>query len=167
METQEYSHGENVMFGNNMPDLTRWTLDSSDVIDEVEHKLRGEIWDNSSERYIKKYDELLNDKGINIMMSILHTHLTKNFKLTVLAEHEVLAISKAVRKDIIKLLFIYYKEYGAEKSKLSLIVNMVDHPIFVHLKSALNGETLKFLKTAEHRVDHVQSVQRETNEGGS
>ena len=56
----------------------QFRLDSSDVIEEILHYLRGEVWDIKEKKYVKKFERLCNEDGINTFASVLYSHLNKN-----------------------------------------------------------------------------------------
>ena len=135
------------------PDIIKWQLDPSDILKELEYKLRGIIWDEELGKFIQARKPLANNEGINILMTIIESRINKILILSNLDEFDVKAIVIDCISNVIDLLFMRYEELGIKKEHLSNVRGIIDDTIYVTLRRALNQGEREFLKTTEKRIE--------------
>ncbi len=70
--------------------FTKELLENVDLIEYLEHSLKGEVWDGSA--YVQKYPPLLTNAGINGTLAIAHQISDKHNSLTYYDEDDVMEI---------------------------------------------------------------------------
>jgi len=63
-------------------DVTRYILQTDDVIEEIEMKLRGKVWSPMKERWVQKGPPLMNEIGINRVVIVLANFLNRHQALS-------------------------------------------------------------------------------------
>lgn len=139
--------GDNVTYVDSSSDVIRYQLDSSDIIELIEHYLKGEVWDHSKEQYIKKFEPIVNENGFNSIMNFLVSRVNRIFSTTNIDEKEIYMMIRTLRFDLIDLLEMNWKNFGLKKSNLSPLLNMITDAVFVTLKKSQNGTFMKLLQT--------------------
>ena len=138
---------------NNRPDLLKWQLDPREVIDEIEHKLRGEIFVNREKGYQQLREPLVNEMGINTLMVVVEAMISKMITLSNFDEKEINLLMLDFTNNIIDMLYVNYVYWGINKSHLRTIRIIICNPVHATLKRALNGGEREFLKTTERRIE--------------
>lgn len=136
----------------------QYRLDSSDIIEEILHYLRGEVWDPKHKNYVKKYERLCNDDGINAIASVLYSHLNKNIYTSDLEEEDINRIAREIRIAIAMLVSLYYHEFGIDEKYRKLIILEVDHQVYAALRRALEGGERNLIGRSVTRVETVQQL---------
>jgi len=128
-------------------DLIRFQLELNDTIENIEHYLRGDIPTIKERKKTWKpgtpEDSLLNEKGINEILRILHTYLNKNTILSNLDELKINEICTVLGTEINDLIFMRYDEYGMDtkekRKSYPLLVYNITYPIYFTMRRALGG----------------------------
>jgi hypothetical protein len=169
--SEEYGYGEDALpyIAGGLPqqgmssDLIRWQLSGEQVLDEIEHNLKGEIWVVDAEgrgSFVTRYKALLNDNGVNAMMAGIRHVLNANIYLSDLEEEDIRNLTLSSTIDAIFKLRQMYKEWGVDVANLSTIVNIIEFQTYAALRRAYKGATMHFLITTqrviEQRVDRPQ-----------
>lgn len=149
-----------------MPDnanLTMWSLSSQDILKEIEHDLRGEIFNEETEKWelVAEGKPLMNDEGIRSIVSLARTIVNKVAFLSNLSEDMVLQISRDFADDLADLLFNNIEQFEIKRTHLNIIVTKISYIIYVALQRAYEEGERRFLKTAERRI---VSVRQDPNE---
>jgi len=109
---------------------TQWELSFYDVIDEIEHILRGEVrnregvWEAKEDAQGNSF-RLLNDRGIHDIKMILNALVNKNTFLTVLPEERVYYFIRTFRINIVSLLAMNHRSYDLDRKYRDYIVEMI------------------------------------------
>lgn len=127
------------------PDLLIQQMETEDIIELLEHLLRGEFKTNDG-NWLQKGKILLNEEGVRMMVTIVASHLSKDKILTDLKEEDIIRMAREIRLELIHLLRMNWKKYGIEKSNLSMVVAIIDHYIFANLSRSVGGRTLDYYK---------------------
>lgn len=137
------------------PQQTRWQLEVIDILADLEHDLKGEVWDSDTSKYKQVGEPRVNEIGLRDLMSFVRTHVNKVSFLTNLNEDDVNQICQEARVDLAELLLFNWQEYKIEKTNLNTLVEMIDHFIFLALmRSKDEGERI-FLGKTYSRADRV------------
>lgn len=138
-------------------DLIRWQLDAKDILEEFQHKMRGEVWSytdaNGKEVYKPEGKALMNEEGINSIMSLISARLSKVFIMSNFNDKDINSIMLVFSYEIITLFYNKYTNFGIEKSFLPSITNYIEDLVYATLKRALNEGERKFLGLTERRVE--------------
>ncbi len=73
------------------PDLMRWQLATLDLIEEMKHELRCEMWDEKKQAWCRPADmePLVNEIGINGLIGFVTSMSNKNTILSNLNERDI------------------------------------------------------------------------------
>ena len=119
-------------------------LDPSKILEELEHRLRGEVWDFSKNQYVQKREPMMNEHGISIVMSIVEPRISKIIIMSNLTEQDIMSIIKDFNDNLIDLLLMNYEVMGINKKYLSVVRGLIDDTVYITLKRALEeGERSK------------------------
>lgn len=141
----------------------QYQLDSDSIIEEIEHILKSEQMSHDKHGqpvWTQKPNSkpLINDKGINTILTILRSHVTKIFILSDLEDEDIRNITRAVSEDLIDALYYNWDEWAVPTSAAaSTIVDLVVNTVYATLRKGYRAQYLNFLKTTQ-RIQDVQSV---------
>lgn len=132
-------------------DFFRFRIDGSDIIDEVLHQLKGEMF-VSNKGWEAKFDRWMNDEGINKIIHIIYScGINKNVFLGNLTKEEILYKCKMIKKKLALLLFQKHKEYQIPLEMRSLLITTVVNTIHSGLSRCEGGLEARQLSTATQR----------------
>jgi len=139
-------------------DFFRFRITSEDIIELVEHKLRGEEYDETAKKYVQKYTAWCNDEFINIALSTIQDYANKNTYLGNFSTDQINYKCNKIKKKLAKLLFRNYNRYGIAKEKRSLIIDKIMNCIHSSLSRSDGGKEAIQLSTAtqRHEVYHEE-----------
>lgn len=145
--------------GADNSNLVTWQLDTKEILDQIEHNLRGDVVkvdEKGDEIWVKSTKEqglaMLNDKGVNAIMKILSMYLNRNSILSATKEEEVNEMLYTIGMEIGYNLVLNYRNYGWEKAEMrrnyNLLVIMVTDQIALTLKRSIGGGERSSLREA-------------------
>lgn len=134
--------------------LIKWQLEPSDIIEEIEHYLKGMVWDTKKKCYIVIPDRrMMNDKGINKFLTILRGHLSKIMSLSNLSNDEIKRLSRECRQAVIDEIYYNGDLFDIDNSFRDTLVMVIDHKVYCFLKQAKDGGMQRFLRETERRTE--------------
>jgi len=151
-EIEQY--GRSSMPRQDKTDLHRWQLDTTDIIYFIEHTLKGDVYNEGTALWEKRYRQIINDVGLNEIMICITSHLNKNITLSNLSEDAVNRLAKETTADVINKLGMGFGKWGLDFGSLNTVVYLIDHNIYAMLQRAKNGTTLQFLQTTQRFTEH-------------
>lgn len=103
----------------------------------LEHELRGEVWSDSEQEWIKKRKPMLNDDGVDAIVQLVKTYLTQNSTLSNISEK--MAKSQAVEfgSALADTLSINSVKWQLDKSVRSGLVIAITCMVFNVLSRSL------------------------------
>lgn len=155
-EQQAQQEDNNYIYGapgvQRDPEVIKWQLSGADLIEEIKHRLLGEVWDEENETWIQGTDPLLNEQGINDVIAILNSHgINKNTILATLEEQMVFKIMTALDFDLSDMFAINHRMYGIQTHKMTVVKDAVCNQCYFAMTRAIGGGEKKFLSSTEHR----------------
>lgn len=141
-------------------ELTKWQLDSFQLLDNLRHDLRGDIWDFEKAKWEEdKEDFTVNEYGVKRIISMLRPKIDKIVVLSNFSEEEVYSVVKEFNFVLIRYMLQNFEAFGIKKSDLSMVVNKIMDVIFsAYMRAKGEGER-KFLRTTEKRIEHIRPPQ--------
>jgi|TARA_R100000501_G_C2602244_1_gene98989 hypothetical protein len=143
--------------------LTKWTLETYDTLEVLENDLRGNVWNEDTGKWEKKYTAYINDDGVNAIMGYIRGHVSKTLLLGNIDAEMKDTICKEVCEDVIKFIQFNYKKYEIDINNWDLVLNMIDHVVEIFLSRALLGgererlnQTQKFHEVVTHKAEEEQ-----------
>lgn len=156
-EQQEYSPLPYGVSGGQSNDLVKWQLTTYDLLDEIEHRLRGEVFNHKEGKYEKKFERLMTEEGINKIMNFLFSYVDKNSILTNFTMEDVRRLSKDARNALSELLAFNFVKWELNKGDLTMIVVMIDEKIYAVLRRAFNDGERRHLNTVSQRSEIIRN----------
>jgi hypothetical protein len=168
-----------------MEDMIRWGLISEDIILEMEHDLRGDVYDEKTGKWesatVKVYNketkvwETINDNSrrlcneycINKFRSILRARLGKNTYLSNIDLPEMKLILRFLGWDLADLLFTQYENLGIKEEDMSLIFWSVFDLCEFSMRRAVGEGERKFIQTIRAVIEKVIGGEEKKEEGRS
>lgn len=138
-------------------DLIRWQLDAKDIIEQLEHDLKGEVWvgtdDEGKDIYEKKGKQMINQEGVSAIISLVSPRISKVIIMSNLEAEDVREEMLAFSRALTDLLYTQREKYEIERAYLSPIKYTVQIVVLAAMKRALRGGERDFLKTTERRIE--------------
>jgi len=155
LDNQDYSGYDNPGdgyqgYGDAAPedDNSRWELDTSDVIADIEHALRREKLSRDGTKWqkIPGTKPLLNEKGIADLVITLKSFLNKNNVLGNISLPDAHRITNNISQSLVDLIKYNWDEWDLSKHYFSYLVNLVDSQVFIFLTRPVNAGERKARK---------------------
>lgn len=140
-------------------EFTHLQLLTSDILEDIEHQLKGEIYNEEKDEWVNKGEKLiLVDKGIHEVLTHMYTFLNRNVILSELSDPEIRTIMQVLDEEITYFLAEKADIYtNNDITKLDLIKRIITHTAFFSLKRALNRGEGQLLKDTVTRVEHYDT----------
>lgn len=155
---------------NPSEDFFRYRIDSTDILDEITHQLKGEILVQDKDgkaKYIKKFKKLVNEEGINKICYLIYScGLNKNIYLGNLSHEEISYKMKNIKIKLSVLIFKKYKAYEIEPEMRSLVVETIKNQIHSGLSRCEDGKEADQLSTATQMMIHKNQTEQTKQQGG-
>lgn len=143
-------------------DFFRYRIEGTDILEEIEHQLKGEVFDPQRNIYIEKFDRWINDEGINKVLHIIYScGINKNIFLGNLLKEEIHFKCKMIKKKLALLLFKKYHNYGIKKEMRDLLITTVVNQIHSGLSRSEGGRESDQISTAAQRHEIYSHMERE------
>lgn len=142
--------------------LTEWQTSNDKLIDDVEHRLKGERWDLEKQKYIKKNESYLNNEGVNQLMDFFAPRVDKNIILSEFSPETVEKLTRKADHDLICSLVLHCEEWGMNttnrswKDNLNYIRSLIMPHVFATYKRAEAPNTER--KMIEKMATTVEKV---------
>jgi hypothetical protein len=166
MEGTPHDYTSVVQEQRNQP-LTDLQLIADDILEELEHGLRGDSYDTTNLRWIpvkNKSDRIiLVDKGIRDVINICRVFISRLTILSDLTEEEIYKTMQAISEENIWHLARNAEEYfGNDTDRIATAENIINHAIFITLKRALNAGERTSLS---ERVTQIERYEQDKKGG--
>lgn len=146
-------------------DFFKFRIEGRDILEDIEHQLKGEVWDAEKKRYIVKFDRWVNDEGVNKILHVIYAcGINKNIILGNLTTDEIKFKCRSLKRDIAFLLFKKYHDYGIKKEMRSLLTKSVVNQIHSGLSRSEGGRESDQISTAAQRHDIWQHQDQQQSE---
>jgi hypothetical protein len=130
--------------------LVQWGLDTDEILDRIEHFLKGDVIKTDEEGNIRcvapKYKEIviLNEYGVNSIMQIIQGYVNKNTMLSFYTEERIYEILSDFGYELTDFIFSNYERMGMDtefkKSRYKMIVINILHIVESAYRRALFGK---------------------------
>lgn len=129
-------------------DMARWQLELNDILERIEHLLKGDkpvfkkghvIWQENEHTK----DNTLNEKGVREVLKILALYVNRNTILSDYEDDEIRAVLLDFGKRLNNLIFMKYDEYGMDneekRKEYEMFVGAICDIIYSSYKRAKHG----------------------------
>lgn len=137
------------------PDLWIYQLDSSDIIVGLENLLRRRFWNRNTNVWETKGEPMMNEDGIAQMLTIVASHLSKEKILTDVSKDHIHRMCRDIRLALVNNLTMKWKDYNIKKSDLDILLEIIDHYVFMNISRSSEGRTLEYFKPTIKRIEKV------------
>lgn len=121
------------------PDVTRYILETYDLVEDLEQKLRGNVFNERTRTWMSKGQPLMNNYGVNRIILLVSNFINRHIALSNFSEEDVRRIGLGVRIELIKVFRLEWHNFEVEKSMMSMIIRMIDASIYAMLRRAYHG----------------------------
>lgn len=135
----EIDEAESFGASNTDSQLSKYILETYDILEDLEQKLRGNVWNERLGRYVQKSKPLLKEEGVNRIVLLLSGFVNRHVALSNFNENEINRIAYETRITVVNLLRLNWDIWDVDKSNLDVIVRIIDCCIFSMLKRAYKG----------------------------
>ena len=148
------------------PNLIQWQVNTDDILDMIEHFLKGDIQvtenentyytsptkivkgRNGKEKVVVDNDLIiLNSYGVNSLMHILGNYINRNTTLSFYDEDRINEILADLGDELNKFIMCNYEKMGMntefKKSKYEIVVLTILHSMESAYRKALGGQTMQ------------------------
>lgn len=134
-------------------DFFMFRITSDEILEYMEHKLRGEEFDEKTKGWVQKFKPWCSDEFINVVLSTIADYANRNTYLGNFDTDEINHKCNSIKKKIAKLLFKNYVKYKIEKAKRSLLVDKIINTIHSSLSRCEHGMEARQLSSATQRSE--------------
>ncbi len=143
--------------------LIQYQLDSSEMLEKLEHFYRGDYigickeGENKGEQMWISPDNKdlipLNEFGVNSMMEIVTKYIDKNTSLSYYSEERIYEILADLGDEMVLVLFCNYEKMGMDtyfkKTKFRVMILTTLHMIESNYRRAIRGKTMEDLNQSK------------------
>lgn len=145
-------------------DFFRFRIDGTDIFEEIQHQLRGEIWVDGV--WKPQFEAWMNDDGINKVTYVVYAcGINKNTFLGNLSADQINFKCNALKKKLARLFAFDYNRYDIKKSMRDLLITTVMNTIHSALSRCEAGKEANQLSTATQRHEIYQQSRADEKEG--
>ena len=134
-----------VMAQEAIAEQLKYLLENENMVDKVEHYLKGEVFDYAEQKYVKKYEAKCNKEGINQIMSRLQPLTDKSVMLTHIQERNANAIILTFAENFAIDLVFHSDEWGIKQSDIICLHDIITDLIYFSICRGEDGIEKRFL----------------------
>lgn len=138
-----------------------YQLQTDDILEQIEMDLKGYDWNPMKKTYEKTREQMINNKGISVLITILKIEVNRTKILSDFNKEDIPRIMMEFENNIIEILENKYKEWEIEFNYLSSIRIMLGNAVYATYKRALEGGERDFLKGDQKRIETYSEKERD------
>src|SRR3990167_8854068 len=150
-------------------DLVQLALSSTDILDDLQHELLGEVFDEKQRQFVKIDKPILNIEGVKKLMAFTRSIINRNTTFSSSLDEEARVRAKEVEMIINDALLDNYYKWDVGKADWALIVATFGNATFFTMKRSVGGAERDILagntKTLIQKQD-MQSKQSISEKSG-
>jgi hypothetical protein len=154
-EEEEETEREEVTF--QPPEDVRWLFNYENLYAQIEAYLRGEalIYNPKYESYTRKKvsEPLLNEKGVQEVMTLVRSHINMLGALSNYDEERIYMLCRHLHIDLANLLFINAEEFGVQPHKIPIVCGIVMNNIEHNLRRSIGAMGMKSVTVSERIIE--------------
>ena len=135
------------------PDLIKWILEGKDILSDLRHKLSGEVEEEPGKWKVVENRKIMNELGVNEVMSFIEMIVTKEATTTILTEEDILLTTRKLAHAFNRLICYNQERFKISIDKIELAVMAILHCIKVCLMRSKDGKMLQMIQTIERRQE--------------
>ncbi len=161
----QVSNAAGSMFAANQdPNLIEYQLDMDNILERIEHLLKGEklvIKDGNAVYESLEEDQIFNEHGVQFLMNIMSFYLNRNTVLSNYSSERIDEILFDLGNELVDQIFLNYEKMGMDtkdkRKRYSIIVLQLIHTVESAYNRALNGGERESLRTARMVTQNADS----------
>ena len=150
-------------------DFYKDRLNSSDILQEIEHQLRGEVWSkdkNGKPTWKIMFRPDINEKGISDILNIIYVFgMNKNIFLGCLTDEEIYLRCRTLWKEMAYLFLLRGHIYSIPKEKRSLIIRQIVYSVHSGLTRSMGGQEAEQLSQGIQKIEHSMKTDQPQKKG--
>lgn len=145
-QTRRDSPGASSYFNSEArAEFGKWQLDPEEILIELEHDLKGEVWIEGTEEKSGRWERLNNpvmtDDQINLLIGISKPMFKKDIALSNLEVVEINDIAEEFEITFLDSIVKNYKAFNSDTITMGNVQTLFGNKIKIALKRALDGIT--------------------------
>lgn len=150
-------------------DFFRFRIDPTDIVTELQHQLKGEVWIPSDGQKVGHWDKIyepeLNDDGISDVINIIYSvGLNKSTILGCLSHEEIYERCNKLWKKLSLYFVLNGTRVDLDKNRRDVLLLKIIYMVHSALSRSENGKEADQLSSAVQRLEH--SMKEEKSSGG-
>lgn len=129
----------------------KWQLTSSDLIEELRQRLKGNTWDAFKKEWIKIREPLMNEEGIGEMCSIVASYLNKNQFLSYYEPEEIRIKLIDFEESLTFKFESDWEIMGIRKEDIDMTFLIIADTVWASTNRARYGGEKQFIEGTEQR----------------
>lgn len=139
-EMQPYNTGAEKYTAGQSDTIVQLKLIEEDVIEDLEHSLKGETYDPKTGTFkVTSKKPLMNQSGAAYIVSVMRPLISKVMKLGYLEKDFVQTIAKEAENTVSKVIFVKHKEFDVDIAFATSIVVICGDQIMSTFSRAIDG----------------------------
>lgn len=146
-------------------DFYKFRVDGSEVLEDIRTQLRGFVWDSRKEEWVKVFEPLLDEEGINSVLYVVYScGVNKNTVLGNLSRDEINFKCSMIKRQVAKLIFKRARKWGLSRDHWDAVLNSIVNPIHSALSRSDGG--LEARQLSQHNQRHEVHTKMEGKDPG-
>lgn len=139
--------------GNISSDFLKYRIDNSEILEEIEHQLKGEVylggvWKN-------KFKRDITDEGVAEIINIIYAFgLNKSNLLGNISHDEIYERCNCIWKELGKFIFLHGHRVGITRTNRSMLIRKVVFMVHSALSRSEAGKEANQLSRQTQHVEH-------------
>jgi len=155
------------------PSIAKLQLDMTSTINFLEHDLKGERLhigeDKATGEMVREWRptgmRMMDDNGVQTVVSVLHTFLNPNTFLTVVDEEDIERIMSRFHRTLAGLLVDKQEEFAIENAYLYILMDKITNIVWLALKRGTGSMTLNAFTKSHKAVETHELAPRKRRFG--
>jgi len=146
-------------------DVIKYRLESEDIIDNLEHDLKGEAY--LAGKWSPFYGREINNLGLADVRSIVSRYCNRGCYLANLTTDQINNKCLPLKKELAKLIFKKYRLFGVDRAKRSLLLRKIIDTVHLSLSRSEDGLESSQITTGTQRTEviHEDKTQQQPQGG--
>lgn len=145
---------------------TQWLFNPEQELMDLQRTLRGQFFNTELNRIVTRHEaRLVNDEGVDAILSLVKTHLYKHVSLSNFSREEINEIVADVTMALIDKLELEWKKYEMKKTDLTTVRIVVENTIRANLLRALKGAAASGLRDTHKSTEVITSGDNQRRKG--
>ena len=147
-------------------DFFKFRIDSTDIIAEIQHHLKGEVFvadQYGMGKYVQQFEQEMTNEGVNEVVGMIFAFgINKNTLLGCLTHDEIYERCNSIWKELATYFILNGNRVLMKKDRRSILLRKIVYMVHSGLSRSELGKEAKQLSQAVQRVEHsMEEVKQE------